>query len=420
MLRLSRSLRFLTAAGARSHRPGAIREHVQITGFFKHATLESPQLALQLLDARGHDVHELVDLRTGNAERRRESHDLAARVDDRAPVPRLAIEPGHQLLVEGPARAVGRHELGAHHEPAAAHLADDALLADHLLEPVEQARAHRRGVRHEVVLLHAGDGVRRVGAGVHVLLPGVGGEGVSEPAPRDGGRERNVAGRDALGDGHEVGDDAVVLAGEPAPGAAEPGDDLVGDHQHVELVAEGADRAEPADRRHDEAPGGDHRLHDDRRHGLRPLGDDRLAQLAGAALHQFLVGPPAPVAERVRRRDLGEARHVKIRVRRHQVGQPADGAGARRPAVVTALERDDLVLGRLARREPVVAGHLHGALVGLGAADREAVEKLLAALGPHPDALGPLDHELFGGEPRVVLLVRPEVRPRLHRYACRP
>src|SRR5207245_3883477 len=98
---------------------------------------ESGQLALQLLDARGHDVHELVNFLARDAERRREPHDLAARVDDRAPVPRLAIEPGDQLLVERPARAVGRYELGAHHEPAAAHLADDALLAVRLRDAVE-------------------------------------------------------------------------------------------------------------------------------------------------------------------------------------------------------------------------------------------------------------------------------------------
>ena len=154
--------------------------------------------------------------------------------------------------------------------------------------------------------------------------------------------------------------------------------------------------------------------------------------------------------------------------------KPADGERPRRSTVVAALERDDLVLGGLARGEPVVAGHLHGALVGLGPAHgeervveiarrqrgelgrqlrrrpvrelarrrvvgeahgllgdglgdlppsvanvhhgeaRKAIEELLAALGPDPDALGPLDHELFVGEPGVVLgLVRPEMSDRL-------
>src|SRR5205807_8242754 len=150
------------------------------------------------------------------------------------------------------------------------------------------------------------------------------------------------------------------------------------------------------------------------------------------------------------------------------------GEGARRPAVVATLQRDDLVLSGLAGGEPVVAGHLHGALVGLGAADgeeriveiarreggelrgqlrsgsirelasrrivgqaygllgdrlgnlptavphvddreaREAVDELLAALGPNVHAFGPLDHEFLVGEPRMILrLVGPEVPDRL-------
>jgi hypothetical protein len=128
------------------------------------------------------------------------------------------------------------------------------------------------------------------------------------------------------------------------------------------------------------------------------------------------------------------------------------------------------VLAGLAGRKPVVAGHLHGPLVGLGSADREervveiarrerrelgrqlggrpvrelasrrivrqphrllgdrlgdlppavthvddgeareAVDELLSALGPDVDALGSLDHELFIGKPGMVLgLVGPEV-----------
>src|SRR5882672_4413313 len=95
----------------------------------------SDELGFELADTRRHDVHELIDLRGRDTERRREPHDLTARVDDRAPIPRLAVEPGDLLLVERPARPVRLHELGTHQEPAPAYLADDALLADRLLEP---------------------------------------------------------------------------------------------------------------------------------------------------------------------------------------------------------------------------------------------------------------------------------------------
>ena len=50
--------------------------------------------------------------------------------------------------------------------------------------------------------------------------------------------ERDVAAGDALGELHDVGLDAVVLEAEPAPGAAEAGDHLVGDQQHVVLASQ--------------------------------------------------------------------------------------------------------------------------------------------------------------------------------------
>src|SRR5882724_7721050 len=114
----------------------------------------SGELGFEVADARGHDVHELIDFLARDAEGRREPHHLAARVDDRAPIPRLPVELGDLLLVERPARPVGLHELRAHQKPAPAYLADDPLLAHRLLEPLAEPRAHRLGVRDEIVLLH--------------------------------------------------------------------------------------------------------------------------------------------------------------------------------------------------------------------------------------------------------------------------
>src|SRR5881227_1372826 len=50
----------------------------------------SDELRVEVADARRHDVHQLIDFLARDAERRCEPHDLAARVDDRAPVPRFA------------------------------------------------------------------------------------------------------------------------------------------------------------------------------------------------------------------------------------------------------------------------------------------------------------------------------------------
>src|SRR5262245_58643056 len=58
-----------------------------------------PDLLLQLLDALGDDSHELIDLVGGDGQRRGQAQRAAARVDDRAAVPRLAVEDANALGV---------------------------------------------------------------------------------------------------------------------------------------------------------------------------------------------------------------------------------------------------------------------------------------------------------------------------------
>jgi hypothetical protein len=261
-----------------------------------------------------------------------------------------------------------------------------------------------------------------------------------------------------------------VLAREPPAGASEAGDHLVGDQQHVELVAERAHRAQPPDRRHDEAARREHRLHDHGGDGVRPLALDGRAQLADAARDEVRLATTLQVPEGMGRRDLHEARHLERLVGLGQVRQSAHREGAHGGAVVAALQGDHLVLARLARCEPVLPRDLHRALVGLRAAHREhrvaevaggdrgdllgqlrggsvgelagrrvvgqahrllrdrlrdlapavphvdhrqareAVEQLLALLGPDPHALPAIDHQLLVGEERMVLrLVGPQV-----------
>ena len=65
----------------------------------------------------------------------------------------------------------------------------------------------------------------------------------------DHGSEGHGAAADALGQGHDVGHHVPVLAGEPAPGAPEAGEDLVEDEQDAVAVADLPDRGEVARRR---------------------------------------------------------------------------------------------------------------------------------------------------------------------------
>ena len=66
-------------------------------------------------------------------------------------------------------------------------------------------------------------------------------DGVHQLGPAGDGGERQAAG-DALGGRDEVGDDALVVAGEPVTGAAEAGLDLVGDEDDAVLAAPLGDR----------------------------------------------------------------------------------------------------------------------------------------------------------------------------------
>ena len=108
----------------------------------------------------------------------------------------------------------------------------DETFATDDLEVLQAGRA-RRGV--------AGVGEAVAQEEVGVALQRGGGGGADEHAA-----EREVARRDLLGEGGQVGRDAVVVGGEPAAGAAEAGDDLVEDEVRAVLVAQLAQRLQVA------------------------------------------------------------------------------------------------------------------------------------------------------------------------------
>jgi hypothetical protein len=114
----------------------------------------SLHLGVQRFDASRDHADQLVDFLARDAERRRQPQHLTARVDDRPALPGLAVELGHLVRMQRTARAIGLHQLHAHHQTAAAHLADQTVLAHRLPQSLEQPRAHRLGVLDQVVLLH--------------------------------------------------------------------------------------------------------------------------------------------------------------------------------------------------------------------------------------------------------------------------
>ena len=67
--------------------------------------------------------------------------------------------------------------------------------------------------------------------------------------------DRQIARRQALGDGHEIGLDAEVLAAEPGAEAAETADDLVGNQQNLVPATDGGDLRPVAFRRDDDTAG---------------------------------------------------------------------------------------------------------------------------------------------------------------------
>ena len=83
--------------------------------------------------------------------------------------------------------------------------------------------------------------------------------------------EWDVAAGDALGELHDVRLDAVVLQPEPAAGAAEAGDHIVGDEQHVVARADLTDAREVVRGRDDDAAGPLDRLGDERGDGIGRL-----------------------------------------------------------------------------------------------------------------------------------------------------
>ena len=189
---------------------------------------------------------------------------------------------------------------------------------------------------------------------------------------------------------------------QPTEGA----DDLVGDQQHVVLVADLAHPLEVAGRGREAATRVLHRLEEDGRDGVGALDLDGLGDPVGGPAAERLEVAVGAVLE-------GVGRAVEVRVRHperrgHQrlerllhPGDAGDGERALRGAVVGDRAADDLVLARLAGELEVVLGQLPGRLDRLAAAggEEDAVE-VAGGVVRHP--LGQLDRAGVGVGPQRV------------------
>ena len=146
-------------------------------------------------------------------------------------------------------------------------------------------------------------------------------------------RQRPAVG-DALGHGHDVGLDAVVLDGEQLAGAPEAALDLVGDEEDALLVEDLLDALEVAVRRHDDAALAHHRLGDEGADVAREVQAGDLADAARAEQVALVGRGLGEAAVAVRRGREGDARHVgaaallAARVAGHREGRVACGRGS--------------------------------------------------------------------------------------------
>ena len=291
------------------------------------------------------------------------------------------------------------------------------MILEHLLQPRVEPRAHLGRVLPEPLALHDLDVLqshrtaRRV-PGVRVRVhPAVLGldvvHGVLDVAAHHDAAQRQVAGGHALGERHDVGLDVPVREREPAPGAAEAGDHLVADEEHLALRAHLAHEPEVVVVRHQHAAAAMNRLGDERGHRVLALARDGLVEQPRRRLARRLAGPGVLLPVRVTRRDVHEARHARLE------HLPVSGHARRahrllRHAVVGVVARDDLDLVGLALGLPVEARRLERRLVGLRPAAGE--EHGLHVVVGEPDELF---GELHGRQVRRAR-VRREVGQLLH------
>ena len=188
--------------------------------------------------------------------------------------------------------------------------------------------------------------------------------------------ERLVGTGQALGDGHEVRLDGVVMAAEIGTDTAKTGNHFIDNQQHIVLGQYRLDRLPVAFRRRHDTAGSQHRLGNESRDGLGAFGQDQLFQFPSTILgeltlaHALLLGGAVIVVGCLGVQDARQ-RQVELVVERLEPGQRA---GRQTRAVVATLARDHFLLLRASQHIVVVAHDLELGFVGIRAT--QAIEDL--------------------------------------------
>ena len=328
------------------------------------------------------------------------------------------------------------HQLHAAHQADAADDADHLVLLLQLFEAVQQVGTHLRRVFDEVLVLHDLD-VAEGGRSHHRMTTKgddvaegdtlAAHESVGDVLASDGTAHGQVATGNALGNGHDVGGDAPVLAGEHLAGATEAGYHLIGDEQDAVLVADFAQHWPIVVRRHHRSHGTGNRLGDDARDRIRSLELDHVLDGPHAALAALLGGLATELAAvEVGLRHVERAGHQGLIVSPWIEMVPTEGHGSSGCAVIGILAADELDAAGLADPLEIGAGQLDGCLDGLrAAAGKEGTGQVagrdLGNLFGEPDGglgggahghVGQLEHLLISGVgdflPAIAHVLQPE------------
>ncbi len=270
------------------------------------------------------------------------------------------------------------------------HLPELTLLRQHVpaevlaLEDVEVGEGDGGGDR----VAGEGEAVGEGGGALHERCRHL--VGSDHAAHRRVGRGQPLRHRDHVGDVAEA--FAAEVVAEPAPGA----DHLVGDHQHVVLVADLAHPLEVAVGRDETAAGVLDRLEDHGGDRLRSLEDDPLLDRVRRPGRLALLGPAVDVGVG----DVAAARGERFELS-PQLGDPGRRERPQRGAVVGDLAGDHLVLLTFAMHAVVVAGQLQRRLDRLATAggEEDAVE---VGWGQRGDPRGEFDRPRVGVAPERV------------------
>ncbi len=265
-----------------------------------------------------------------------------------APEEAAAADVAHMRVA---AECLGQH--GAECHAVVAHLGNEAVAPDHLLHR-ERRRAGHRMAEVGVAVLEEAAALRH---------------GIDDLSLRQHRANRLVATAKALGNGHEVGHHALLLAGVQRARAAHAAHHFIEDQQHAIFVAHRAHGLEVArHRREHTGRGAAHCFGHEGDYAIGALRDDgslELGREAQAVLLGAFIGPL--LAVRVARRNV-RGRHQDGRERFAPPCIAAHRKRAQRVAVVALAARDEVRALRLADFYEVLPRHLERRFHRLGAA----------------------------------------------------